>query len=232
MTSFLTFALPLYHRDTQLLAKFKLCPNSSGTSCRHGGDYVIPMEYFVEAYETIATTDESCSVQQGLCASSCGGYNRKLQYSSYGNAYSSYGNANNNANGNANNQNGNNAYGNNAYSNNAYGNNAYGNANQDNGEYDDQAEYDDGSNESACFEQCMESAGMGYCSDGYGMNVQDMVQCRSLDTYTDGSKPYYVGATCRNGGVYIDLFSDSSCSRTVSSDSQESIVSGSNHSKR
>jgi len=341
---------------TELLARFKLCPNSSGKRCRHAGEYVLPMADFVDATQGSFVTDENCAVQEETCYSKCqeqaryGSANdddnnggRRLQYwwqqwgsqaekssreeeedaeeyqkakysnqnyqqynggnnavaAHYGeydasatgqNTYSSQyqqqmeqytnsasststtgstgttgttgttgstteseqydennyyynrGNWRNNDNtgsgstgsgstgssgaSDSSTVNQDNSYwggysGSSGSSNqNSYNSNGNGN----NGNNGRNADYDNYFDEEYCRYDCMSNAGMAYCSEnteqnganGYNdLNLRAMVECQPLSYFDSSTNPLYTGATCRDGGVYLDTFTDSACTQTA-----------------
>jgi len=97
-------SIPMFERDeglrSNMVVKFKLCPNNSCSSCRNGGEYIVEMREFVETYQEALqeSREYECEYAKESCEYSCenGGYN----YQNYDNG----GNYNNNYNGN-NNQN-------------------------------------------------------------------------------------------------------------------------------
>lgn len=354
---------------TELLARFKLCPNSSGKRCRHAGEYVLPMAEYVDATQNSFMTDDNCRLQEETCYSQCqdqarygsaygdddnnGGDNnggRRLQYwwqqwgtnaeksskeeeedaeayqeAKYSNSnYQQYNGGNNGVaqhngdydasdqgtyqsayqaqmqeyqqssttsttgttgstgtteseqydvnnyyynrgnwrNNGDNGNNGNNGSGGNggtgsgstgssgaSDSSNVNQDNSYwggydsssgnsgnsGNSNQynqnqnsysSNGNGNDgrNADYNNYFDEDYCRYDCMSDAGMAYCSEntekngqnGYNdLNVPAMVDCQPLNYFDSSTKPLYTGAACRNGGVYLDTFTDSACTQTA-----------------
>ena len=76
-----------------------------------------------------------------------------------------------------------------------------------------------------CYYTCMADAGMSYCEDDNGndMNMDELMECRQLggdnnnnnnNQYYGNSnyQVYYVGAYCTADGVYVSTFTDSQCS--------------------
>ena len=188
------------------------------------------MADYIEAFEGIVMSDEKCQLQQETCAEEClekaryyqasdaddDGPNRRLNYNYGYNNYQSNGYNNQN---NQNNQN---------YQN--YQNNQ----NYQNYQNQEGASQDNYFDEASCRYDCMTNAGMGYCgqnarsngANGYNnLDIPRMVDCHQLRYYSAYSKPLYVGATCRNGGVYLDTFYDSSCTQTATKGTHEEAVS-------
>lgn len=207
-----------------MLAKFKLCPADS-KYCRHGGEYVIPMDQFVDAYETVISSDNGCAAQQETCIASCQDmYDQQYQSSNYQGqddyqedaqeATDDYSNNNNNAQ----------TSGGGQYSNYAQNNYQYGYQNGGGRRKLDEnsaSQFDfDG-----CMSDCMNSAGLSSCENqGNGASsvaqgVDDLVQCKQIE------ENVYVGAVCKKGGVYMDTFKDSACSKSAPSGTFEAIVS-------
>lgn len=58
-----------------LLAKFQLCPSGSGSTCKNGGDYVVSMQDFVEAYAYAKMNANQflCTNAYETCGNSCNG---------------------------------------------------------------------------------------------------------------------------------------------------------------
>lgn len=124
-------------------------------------------------------------------------------------------------------------------SNNAENNNYY---NRDNSNWRDQDEYGNYFDAEYCRMNCMSDAGMSYCDGGNGasqaanenaaqgyeyneMDIPSLVECHQLDYYSSDSQQLWVGAACKNGGVYLETFLDSTCSRTAPKNTHENAVS-------
>lgn len=83
-------------------------------------------------------------------------------------------------------------------------------------EDDDANVYD----EETCWSSCMANYGMSSCE-----SLSDKVNCRQMDYYNKDEDPYYVGATCKNGGVYLETFTDMYCTRPAAEGTYEALVS-------
>jgi hypothetical protein len=72
-----------------MLAKFKLCPTAScdSSSCKNGGEYVIEMRDFVEAYQNakLEASEYNCEVKLETCEYNC--ENGQYSADENGNAY-------------------------------------------------------------------------------------------------------------------------------------------------
>lgn len=186
-------SIPMFEREeglrSNLVAKFKLCPNNSCGSCHNGGEYIVEMREFVETYqEAIRESREyECEYSSQVCENNCeNGYN-------YQNYDANAGNYNNNYN-NGNNQNNNNNQNDDEYCLNA--------CLTEKGldyciEGDDQQE-DRDMNE---FAECQPLGEEG------GQNNQNNYN------YNSNYQQYYVGAYCTSSGVYAGVFTDSTCSK-------------------
>ena len=213
------------------MAKFKLCPVGSKW-CRHGGDYVIPMDQFVDAYENVISSNNGCAAQEETCIASCQDmYDQQASYqqNNNNNYQNQDGDAqqeeeqaaeeNNNNNNNAAQYGGNNAYSQYAQNSYQYGYQNGGHRNLEDSYNSQQFDFD------GCMSDCMTSAGMSGCENqGNGASrvaqgVEDLVQCHEIAENT------YVGAICKNGGVYMDTFKDSSCTKSAPKGTFESLVS-------
>lgn len=100
--------------------------------------------------------------------------------------------------------------------------------------YGQNVDYNNYYDEDYCRYDCMANASMSYCNEnawenganGYNaINIPQMVQCHQLDYYSFESKPLYVGAACKNGGVYLDVFYDAGCTRSAPKNTHEDAVS-------
>ena len=213
----------ILHRNSQLLAKFKLCPADS-KYCRHAGEYVIPMDQFVDAYETVISTDNGCAAQEETCIASCqdmydGYQSSSYQAEDYQEEEAAEDNNNNNNNNNAQSYSGGSQYSNYAQNNYAYGYQNGGGRRKLEENSANQFDFD------GCMSDCMNSAGMSSCENqGNGASsvaqgVGDLVQCKQIGDNA------YVGAVCKHGGVYMGTFKDSACSKSAPSGTFEALVS-------
>eukprot|EP00538_Stauroneis_constricta_P008939 CAMPEP_0119564846 /NCGR_PEP_ID=MMETSP1352-20130426/28181_1 /TAXON_ID=265584 /ORGANISM="Stauroneis constricta, Strain CCMP1120" /LENGTH=389 /DNA_ID=CAMNT_0007613649 /DNA_START=33 /DNA_END=1202 /DNA_ORIENTATION=- len=177
-------AIPSFEREegirSQLLAKFRLCPNdSSCSSCPKSGEYVVELREFAEAVRNakLEANEYNCEVQEQTCEYSC-----EQQANNYNN-----GNNNNNGNDNGNNY-----------------------------------QYD----EDTCVYNCMVDAQMGYCQqDQDEFDYNEFMECRALENDNNNNNnnynynqnqnyvQYYTGAYCNSNGVFLGMFTDSSCSK-------------------
>ena len=224
LSFYLPFTFSLLYRNSQLLAKFKLCPKDSNR-CRNAGEYVVAMDSFVSAYGDILGVDQACASQQETCIASCQDMSDGYQNQQAANGDDAQGDDNAAAQQNNNNYNNNgqqqqgNSYSNYAKNNYQYG---YGGNNRNLEEQNADGSYYfdfDG-----CLAECMDSAGMSKCSQQSSSQssmsgLEDLVQC------TEIADSVYVGAQCKNGGVYLGTFTDSSCSKKAAEGTYENIVS-------
>mmetsp|Transcript_24286 Transcript_24286/g.53157 ORF Transcript_24286/g.53157 Transcript_24286/m.53157 type:complete len:171 (+) Transcript_24286:52-564(+) len=100
-------SIPMFERDeglrSNLVAKFKLCPNNSCKSCRNAGEYVVEMREFVETYQDALkeSREYECETAQETCEYNCENgnyqnYNANGNYNADGNYNGNYNNNNNN----------------------------------------------------------------------------------------------------------------------------------------
>jgi len=204
-------------RNSQLLAKFKLCPKNSN-QCRNAGDYVIPMDSFVAVYSGIIGSDSDCAAAEETCIASC-----QDMADEYQNQYSNEQDQNqddqqNEEEGDDQANNGGNQYANYAQPNYNYGYNSNNNNGNNRRHLEQDSYYFD---YNGCLSQCMSSVGMSSCEDTQGGNtagMEDMVQCHEV------ADSVYVGASCRKGGVYMGTFTDSACTQRAATGTYKQIV--------
>lgn len=97
-------SIPMFERDeglrSNMVAKFKLCPNNSCGSCRHGGEYIVEMREFVETYQEALkeSREYECEYNTEVCESSCENGYQYQNYDANANNYNNYNGNNNNQN--------------------------------------------------------------------------------------------------------------------------------------
>ena len=201
----------MFERDeglsSNLVAKFKLCPNNSCGSCRNAGEYIVEMREFVETYqEALQEANEyECENANYMCENSCqnGGYQYNNNYN-YGDNADANGGQNYNGNYNNNNNNNNNG--------------------ENNGE----------NNEEYCVYQCLMAEGKDYCIENEGgndMDLNEFAECQPMNEENGNNnnnnnnnyngntnyQVYYTGAYCTSKGVFAGVFMDSTCTKQAPS---------------
>jgi len=202
-------SIPMFERDeglrSNLVAKFKLCPNNSCNSCHNGGEYIVEMREFVETYQDALkeSREYECETAKESCEYNCQNGN----YQNYnGNANANYNNANGDYNANGN------------YNANYNYNNGQNNNNNNNN-----------NNEDYCLNNCLMEQGLDYCIEEEGQDqdeIKEFAECRLLEVeggnnnnnnynynynYNQNYQVYYTGAYCTSSGVYAGIFTDSTC---------------------
>merc|ERR1719343_195302 len=190
-------SIPMFEREeglrSNMVVKFKLCPNNSCGSCHNGGEYIVEMREFVETYQEALkeSREYECENASEQCEYKChNGYN-------YQNYNANGGNYNNNYQYGGNNQNNN-------------GNNQNNNENAD--EYCLNACLTDEG-----LDYCIEQEGE------EDRDLNEFAECQPMDreggnnnqnyNYNSNYQQYYVGAYCTSSGVYAGVFTDSTCTR-------------------
>ena len=213
-------SIPMFERDeglrSNLVAKFKLCPNNSCKSCRNAGEYIVEMREFVETYQDALKESQEyeCENANYLCETNCAnGYTYQYQSDD----------ANANANGNYNN-------------NYQYGDGYNGNNNNQNNNNNN-----DGDDGDYCLNACLMEKEMDYCIEQEGQEEQDLnefAECQPMENEGDNNnnnnnnnynynggnsnyQQYYVGAYCTSSGVYAGVFTDSTCTKHAPSGTYE-----------
>jgi hypothetical protein len=177
---------------SNLVAKFKLCPNNSCRSCHNGGEYIVEMREFVETYqEALKESQEyECETAKEACEYSCenGGYQYNYQnYDANGGNYNANYNYNNNGNNNQNDD--------------EYClNTCLADKGMDYCQDEQDGEGDRDMNE---FAECQPM------NDEEGGNNNN----NGNYNYQTNYQMYYVGAYCTSSGVYAGVFTDSTCTK-------------------
>jgi len=198
-------SIPMFERDeglrSNLVAKFKLCPENNCRSCRNAGEYIVEMREFVETYQDALqeSREYECEYASEACETSCqNGYNYQNYDANGGNNYQQNG-YNNNNNGNNNNQ-----------DDDDYCLNAC--LNEKGLDYCiDDGEEDMDLNE---FAECQPFEGEGGNNNNNNYN------------YNSNYVQYYTGAYCTSSGVYAGVFTDSTCSKHAPKGTYEKLNYG------
>jgi len=192
-------SIPAFERDeglrSNMVAKFKLCPNNSCKSCHNAGEYIVEMREFVETYQDALkeSREYECETASETCEYNCeNGYNYQYE--------------NNNADGN---------YADNyQYGNNGNNNNQNNNQNQNDDDYcvnaclsqqglDYCMEDQEGEQELNEFAECQPLEREGDNNNNNNQNYN----------YNSNYQQYYTGAYCTSSGVYAGVFTDSTCTK-------------------
>lgn len=191
-------SIPMFEREeglrSNLVAKFKLCPDNNCNSCRNGGEYIVEMREFVETYQDALkeSREYECEYASEVCENNCeNGYS--YNYQNY--------NANDGGN----------------YANNYQYNN--GNNNQNNNGNDD--EYClNGCLMDKGLDYCIEQEGqeqddLNEFAECQPMDRENDNNNNQNYNYNGNSnyQQYYVGAYCTSSGVYAGVFTDSTCTK-------------------
>ena len=90
-------SIPMFEREeglrSNLVAKFKLCPNNSCKSCHNGGEYIVEMREFVETYQEALkeSREYECESASEACEYNCqNGYNYQNYNANGGNYNNNY----------------------------------------------------------------------------------------------------------------------------------------------
>lgn len=187
-------SIPTFEKEeglrSNLVAKFKICPNNNCNSCRNGGEYIVEMREFVETYQDALkeSREYECEYASEVCENNCqNGYN-------YQNYDANGGNYNNNY---------------------QYNN---GNNNQNNNANDDDyclnsCLMDQG------LDYCIEQEGqddndLNEFAECQPLEREDGNNNQNYDYNSNSNyQQYYVGAYCTSSGVYAGVFTDSTCTK-------------------
>ena len=176
---------------SNLVAKFKLCPNESCGTCRNGGEYIVEMREFVETYQNALqeSREYECQSAQESCEYSCqNGGNQYQNYNGNGQNYNGNGEANNY-------QNGNN-----------------GNYNNNNEDYCLNSCLADKGLSYCIEEEGQEQQDLNEFAECQPLGERDGEQNNGYN-YNSNYQQYYVGAYCTGSGVYAGVFTDSTCTK-------------------